>query len=73
MERANEQLAQLIENMPVRLDRFWRARLLKKHQTEQHLYESLKMCMAENSGKCSLEVMSYLRERRLLSNFIAAS
>lgn len=31
MEKANEQLIQIIENLPVRLDRFWKARILRQH------------------------------------------
>jgi hypothetical protein len=61
MEHANEQLIQIMESLPVRLDRFWRARILRQHQTEQHFLENLKICLAEINGHGSLEVMTILK------------
>lgn len=38
MENANDQLVQIMESLPIPLDRFWRARILRQHETEQHFF-----------------------------------
>jgi len=59
-----------MENLPIRLDRFWKARILRRHPTEEHFLESLKLCLAETNGNHSKEVLIYLKERQLLNHYI---
>lgn len=33
MEKSNELLISIIENLPLKLDRFWKARIIKQHET----------------------------------------
>lgn len=70
MEKANEEVASIMENLPVRLDRFWRARILRRHDSEEELLENLKLCIGETHGEDSLQILGFLRERNLLSNYL---
>jgi hypothetical protein len=55
-----------MENLPVRLDRFWKARMLKIHENEQQFCENLKFCICDCRGEDSNQIMSYLKEHKLL-------
>lgn len=72
MEQSNQRLIDIIENLPIRLDRFWRARILRQHGSEDDFYRNLKICLAETNGESSLEIMTLLREKNLLGCYIAA-
>ena len=72
MEQSNQRLIDIIENLPIRLDRFWRARILRQHGSEDDFHRNLKICLAETKGESSLEIMTLLRERNLLECYIAA-
>lgn len=72
MEQSNQHLIDIIENLPIRLDRFWRARILRQHGSEDDFYRNLKICLAETNGESSLEIMTLLKERNLLGCYIAA-
>jgi hypothetical protein len=40
----------LMESLPCRLDRFWRARLLKPHHDIDDFVRELRMCLCDQGG-----------------------
>lgn len=53
MSSSSEEITRIMESLPCRLDRFWKARILRKHESEQQLCENLKLCICEHNGEQS--------------------
>jgi hypothetical protein len=59
-----------MENLPCRLDRFWRARLLKPHHDIDEFLHNLRFCIDDHSGKDSDSILAMIKERHLLDNYV---
>ena len=70
MNRQDEEVITLMENLPCRLDRFWKARLLKPHHSLEEFAINLKFCICDHSGEDCNSILAILQERNLLESYI---
>ncbi len=69
MQNSNE-IVSLIENLPCRLDRFWKARLLKRHSSLSEFENCLRFCISDPSGTESEQIMAILKEKNVLEEYL---
>lgn len=70
MSGKEEAMIELMENLPCRLDRFWRARVLKPHQLPDEFAENLKLSLCLHSEEEIEAVLGLLKERQLFDHFV---
>ena len=65
----DRKVIELVERLPCRLDRFWKARLLKPHHSEEEFLADLSLCFSCGNGE-EREFMDLLRQRGLLDSYL---
>ncbi len=72
MSGKDESMIELMESLPLRLDRFWRARLLKPNQQPDEFVENLKLCVCLHSEEALEDIMELMKGRNLLDHYVHA-
>jgi hypothetical protein len=71
MESQNQEIVQAIEQLPCKLQMCWRAKLLRKHKSEEDFQKVLGECICGENRSYCLQVMKEFKEKNLLHPLIS--
>jgi hypothetical protein len=61
MEASDRIAVEIIENLPCRLDMFWKARILRLHKSEKEFLNDLRLSLCETGDKEPQGIMNLFR------------